>query len=260
MIGSGGATGGGGGGNAGTAGAGDRLGLVAVYQTVQTLPAPIGTIVGGGGAASFGMMAGPNPCQVTPAADCQVYRCPANPPAGTTPALVLAGTITITGLATDVVLTPLQVSYTSPAYTGLLWTSSRQATLTVTGSADVPAYSMSVTAPNPIAVTSPPVQANATYTISRATDLKVTWTGGVEGTVTVGVSSGTAATGRIDISCSAPAAAGTVTVPASALSGLGPSGSFGASVTNTATKSVGGWQMIFQAQSTKDQGTATFTN
>ncbi|HEX3697970.1 MAG TPA: hypothetical protein VH374_21530 [Polyangia bacterium] len=173
-----------------------------------------------------------------------------------------AGNVTVTGLAMDVPLTyhATPGSYISAAYSGYLWTSSHPATVVVTGSADVPAFTLNVTAPNPISVTSPSAQSNSTYTISRGSALAVTWTGGVEGMVTVGVSSGTTATGQISISCSVDAATGAVTVPAPFMAKLGATGGFSAGVTNVTNKTIGDWLMHFQAGTSKDEGTATFTN
>jgi len=141
-----------------------------------------------------------------------------------------------------------------------LWTASTPATVTVGGTTSVPAYSMSVTAPNPITMTAPlPVvgSTGATYTIARGANLAVTWTGGVDGTVTVSLTSGNGTTG-VTISCSAPASAGTVTVPASLMASLGATGAFSAGVTSFTTKTVGDWLMDFQASVLGSQGTATF--
>lgn len=109
-------------------------------------------------------------------------------------------------------------------------------------------------------MTAPVASADGGYTISRTTDLKVTWTGGVEGTTTVAVTSGTTASGNVTISCSVAAASGALTVPIGMLASLGASGTFSAGVANVATKTVAGWQMSFQASSTRDLGSATFSD
>jgi hypothetical protein len=262
QAGTGGAAGSPDGGGGETAGPG-KAAIIIVSQSEQNFPAPIGKIIGGAAAATFGVRAGTDPCQSTTMGACQLFACA--PMSGTNPQmppnLLNAGSVTITGLAINI---PLMYSappgaYVSASYMGYLWTSSRPATVTVTGSADVPAFTLNVTAPNPISVTSP-AASNSTYTISRGSALAVTWTGGVEGMVTVSVSSGTAATGQVMISCSVDAATGTVTVPAAFMAKLGATGSFSAGVTNIAHKTISDWLMHFQAETMKDLGTATFTN
>jgi hypothetical protein len=146
----------------------------------------------------------------------------------------------------------------SAAYTAYLWTASQVASVTVTGSADVPAFAVNVTAPNPVSVTAPTAPSGA-YTISRGWDLKVTWTGGVEGSVTVGLSSNDTA-GPISVACSANASTGTITIPTSALASLGTSGGFNVAVTNTANETVNDWFVAFEASTTATSGAATFTN
>jgi hypothetical protein len=237
-----------------------KIGIIALTQTVQTLPAPVGTIVASGAVAQFGFHAGSDTCTSTTVGDCQRFNCSSG--TSTPQSLVQAGNVTITGLAHDVSLTfmPAQSGYMSSAYGSALWTSSTPATVVVTGSADVPAFSMSIVAPNPIVVTTPLVGAGSTYSLSRAGDLAVKWTGGVEGSVTVSLTSSNAPGGSVTISCAVDAAKGQITVPATFMSGLGTSGSFSAGVTTAATKTVNDWLMEFQASTMKDQGTVTFTN
>ncbi|HEX2658585.1 MAG TPA: hypothetical protein VHU40_09940, partial [Polyangia bacterium] len=97
-------------------------------------------------------------------------------------------------------------------------------------------------------------------TISKAGALTVTWTGGVDGMVTVDLTTGTSTAGQVNIHCSTDAAKGTVTIPATFMTKLGASGGFTAGVTSFADKNVGDWLMHFQASFLKDNGTATFTN
>jgi len=174
--------------------------------------------------------------------------------------------VTVTGLATS----PIALSrisstggYLSTSYMSYLWTTSTPATVTVGGSAAVPAYDMMVTAPHPITLTAPAPTGTATtgasYTFSKSADLIVSWTGGVEGQVVVGVQS-MGLNPEASVTCSASASAGTVTVPASLLSGLGTMGAFSASVTSSATKTVSDWLMDFQATVGAAVGTITFTN
>jgi hypothetical protein len=152
-------------------------------------------------------------------------------------------------------------TYMSASYSSYLWTSSRTATVVVTGSADVPAFTMDLVAPSPITVTSPLPSSTMVYSISRSSDLVVTWSGGVDGTTQVNVSSNSSGTTPAStITCSVAAAKGTVTVPASLMSGFTTSGGFVAGAYNSATKNVGDWLMEFQAEQATGVGTVTFTN
>ena len=249
-------------GSDGTTGPGNKIGVIAISETSESIPG-FGAIIASGAVATFGFRAGKSSCDVTTQGDCQLFVCTAasNP----TPTLLQAGTVTITGLAMDVPLNLMQgtagASYTSANYSSYLWTSSRQATVVVTGSADVPAFTMNLTAPNSITVTSPLPGSDMAYTISRSSDLVVTWSGGVDGSAQVNISSNSSgATTSSVITCNVDAAKGTVTVPASLMSGFTSPGGFGAGVTNSATKTVGDWLMEFQAEQQTGSGSATFTN
>jgi hypothetical protein len=159
--------------------------------------------------------------------------------------------------------TPVATSYMSTPAASYLWTASRPATVTVTGSADVPAFTLGLTAPNPITLTTPLSTLGATgstYSISKAGALNVVWTGGVEGTVTVDLTTGTAQTTMVTITCAVDASKGMVTIPATFMAKLGASGGFTAGVTSYADKTVGDWLMHFQASTLKDNGAATFSN
>lgn len=266
------------GGTTGAGGAGNsnkKWGIIIVEQTAQTLtlPAPIGTtsIIASGGQATFGFSAGSDSCPSTTSGDCQVFECaPTTTTTPTPPTYLMAGNVSITGLLT----TPLALnwggiggtltSYMSAALPSYLWTASRPATVTVSGSADVPAFTMDLTAPNPIAITSPVVSGTGvsgnTYAISKAGAFNVTWTGGVDGMVSVDLTTGTAQSAQVNIHCYVDASKGMVTIPATFMAKLGASGGFTSGVTSVADKNVGDWLMHFQASTVKDQGTATFTN
>jgi len=261
------ATGGAGGSGAGGPG---KVGIVALSETTitYTLPAPAGqlTVVGSGAVASYTLPGTAANCPApTTVGSCQLF--PGCSSASTGSTQVSAGTVTVTGLATSpVVLNPISATsngYISASYTSYLWTTSIPATVTVGGSASVPAYTMSLDTPTPITVTAPaPTGSAATggaYTVSKSSDLVVSWTGGVQGQVVIGLSDmGTAPNAAI--SCSVAASAGTVTIPASLMSGFGAMAGFTASVTTSTTKTVGDWLMDFQATTGSAVGTVTFTN
>jgi hypothetical protein len=221
-------------GSDGTTGPGNKIGVIAISETSESIPG-FGAIIGSDVVATFGFQAGKRPCDVTTQGDCQLFVCTAasNP----TPTLL----------------------HTSANYSSYLWTSSRQATVVVTGSADVPAFTMNLTAPNPITVTSPLPGSDMAYTISRSSDLVVTWSGGVDGSVQVGISSNSSGATK-SITCNVDAAKGTVTVPASLMSGFTSPGGFVAGAGSSATKNVGDWLMEFQAEQQTGSGSATFTN
>jgi hypothetical protein len=251
-------------GNDATTGPGNKIGVIALSETSQTIPG-LGAIVASGAQATFGFQAGTSACTSTTKGDCQLFVCPTSSNPTTTPTFLQAGTVTVTGLAMDVPLTLKQgttgATYMSASYSSYLWTSSRAATVEVTGSADVPAFTMNLTAPSPITVTSPLPSSTMTYTISRSSDVVVTWSGGVDGTAQVNLSSNSSgATQSLSITCSVDASKGTVTVPASLMSGFASSGGFVAAVYNSATKNVGDWLMEFQATQQTGAGTVTFTN
>lgn len=222
------------------------------------------TIIASGAVASYAVTTGTaQTCPTTTVGACQLSTACA---ASSQPTVVDAGTVTITGLATSpVTLSRISstAGYISTSYTSYLWTTSTPATVTVGGSSAVPAYDMTITAPHPITLTAPAPTGTATtgasYAFSKSADLVVSWTGGVEGQVIIGVQS-TDANSQATVTCSVPASAGTVTVPASLMSGLGTMGGFTASVTSSATKTVSDWLMDFQATVAAAVGTITFTN
>jgi len=273
----GGSAGNGAGGAAGSAGAAGggagggatgptKVGVVALTESTTSFVIPtIGatTITAAGAVASYSISSGDSSaCQTTTAGSCQVFT---NCPTTSTPSTIVdAGTISITGLnPSPVTLSRISATqgYISTSYMAYLWTASTPTTVTVGGSTSVPAYSMSINAPNPITLTAPVPssvgQTGATYTIPRGANLAVTWTGGVDGTVTVSLTSGTAPSG-VTVTCTAAASAGSVTIPASLMASLGATGGFTAGVTSSATKTVGEWLMDFQASALGSQGTATF--
>lgn len=144
---------------------------------------------------------------------CQVPE-PAKPPYAS------AGTLTLTGGARTLTLTPnADKSYTTLVdNTQTLWNGGEPLTLTASG-ADVPAFTTQLTAPTPVVITSPlPPGAGGPISISRASDLQMTWTGGngkVRGGISVSYASSTAS-----LICVAAASAGSYTLPAAMIAQL----------------------------------------
>jgi hypothetical protein len=238
----------------------EKWAVISVDQLQQLYPAPINLLTAAGAAAVFGFVAGENTCDIETLGVCQLFRCDSDAEPEPQPSLGLnAGEVTITGLASELPLNwaPMQRSYMSEALTDWLWTESQEATVEVTGSDDVPSFSLSLVVPNPIAITSPPATGDSTYVISKASDLDVAWTGGADGFVTVSLQD---LDGGPGISCIVDAVEGELSVPASFLAELGDAGYFSAGVTNVVRQDVDDWLMQFQASSLQDQGNVTFSD
>lgn len=281
-------------GNGGPTGSGNKIGLIGISELSQSKPD--GGITKSVASVMFGFQppttvgvtwgeptwvsetfgfqpANVTQCDVTTEGDCQLFVCPmpssipANGPPP--PPSYQAGTVTMTGLAVDIPplgLNP-QGEYQSSTYSDYLWSSSRLATVTVTASADVPAFTMSLTAPSPISVTSP-IFAGATasyyyYVISRSSDLVVTWSGGVDGTAQLVLQDSvpSTATSTHKITCNVDAATGTVTVPASLMPGFYSNalGVFYIRLFSSATQNIGDWLMEFEADVSIGWGSVSFT-
>ena len=102
-------------------------------------------------------------------------------------------------------------------------------TISAPGGKDIPAFTASITIPTMPTMTSPTPDAAAPITVTRSNGLTVTWTGGQpNGYVQLEIYNATdnTFTTGADIQCSAPAAAGTFTIPANVLMAL-PAGGFG---------------------------------
>ena len=152
-----------------------------------------------------------------------------------------AGTITVTGAALPVSITP----GTNGTYTGFMANQvlfNGGETLTVAASgAEVPAFMKSVTVPGKATITSPakPPSASPYLMITRASGFTLSWTGG-SGKLFVSLDGGTNRSTRIQ--CKFDASAGSGTVPADALMKL-PAGNGGfamAAITETSV-TAGDW-------------------
>lgn len=223
------------------------------------------TVVSAAAVAAFHIDHGNNCVPSVTLGGCEYFDCSASQ-SSVTRDYLFAGTVTIDGLDTAM---PLSFNsdtklYMSSAYTSFLWNSSRPVTLTVTGSSDIPAFTLSTTAPNPIVVTSPLPDGSAgtlvAYSVSRASDLVVTWSGGVDGEVMVTMGGGSEAEASKQIVCTVGATKGTLSVPASLLRKLGGTPNFGVTVRSLVWKTVGDWVMGFEAYAQRDPGTITFTD
>lgn len=261
-IGGQGASAGAAGGTAGATGAGGRpakTGNVTLLQSAD----PTGSIRDFLATASFHLPSDSpsltDLCTVTNLGACSLFEACAPYTQGPAPRNVLAGSIVISGLAQNVSLSEGGAGYYSNSSAVPLWTTSQLATVVATGSADVPAFSLSLQVPNPIKVSTPLLHAGSTYTISRKSDLKVTWTGGVEGYVNVRITGQGSPGTAPEIRCGVAASAATLSVPAALMSRLGTNGDFAASVVTWKQMDQNGWAFNLQASISNDPVNVTFT-
>lgn len=239
-----------------------KLGTVSMQQAsvYMSVAGQSMTLLTASAVAAFGLVDGSSVCEKTTLGDCEFSVCPTTD-AGQAGDYLSAGTVTITGLDSALPLASrtANAAYMSSVFSNYLWTTSRPVTVTVTGSPDVPAFTMDTVAPHPIVVTAPiptPSSPLVDYSISRATDLAVTWTGGVEGKVivTMGNVSGS-------LTCTVDATKGTLSVPSALMKKItGTPVNFDVIVHNTAFKAVGEWMMSFGGRTEYNPGTVTFTN
>jgi hypothetical protein len=138
-----------------------------------------------------------------------------------------------------------------------MWTESEDVTLTVEGSADVPAFSMPLTLPSPITLTSP--VAGDVLSISKAAGFTATWTGGAEGTVQVSLSS-SSTDASYSVSCGVDASTGELEIEPDLLADLGAEASVTVGLFTAEIESVEDWTMVFEALDTRYTQTATVTD
>jgi hypothetical protein len=174
--------------------------------------------------------------------ECFLYTCPMNPPP---PTHRSAGPITVTGAALPATLMPLGDNTYDVVSTATQTMFDGGETLTATGTGgDVPAFSVSVTAPT-LATLTAPAKPVGPLTIDRGQDFQASWTGGGAGLVFLYFSAPPGS--GISMSCGYPAAGGTATVPASALAMVpAGTGSFAASSVSNNTTDVDDWRIYAQ--------------
>lgn len=172
-------------------------------------------------------------CTVMMSGACLIQTCPVSQPP---PPFVSAGNLTLSGGARTITLMPrADKGYTvSSDGTQALWSGGEMLSFSATG-ADVPAFTASLVAPGPIAITSPTAPSGGgKLSVSRTSDLTMTWTGGgsaqFRGGITAVYNNGASSAAVV---CTAPASAGSFTIPASLIGQLPQSptsaGLFGAS-------------------------------
>ena len=202
-------------------------------------------IVGGSASASFVTTAATSSCTQHTVGACDVYVCSTTTP---TQSYASDGTITITGLAQAVTLTPQSNNMYAPFSTqqAPLFSGGETVTLHGTGGT-APAFTLMVTMPSRATITSPtkPAGTSGSVTIQRSQDFSASWTGGGAGKLYLYVSgpSGSGAT----VSCGFDASAGTGKIPAAALSMLPAGmGSFSAASLAVKTLDMTDWRIYGQ--------------
>lgn len=208
------------------------------YVSVTSLDIVSGTtaVKAGSAIASFTTIQGnSSSCTQHAFGACTVFVCPTS---GTgTPTYHSAGTVSITGLDQQVTLTPQADNmYTVYSVQDQTLIDGGEA-VTVSGAgAEVPAFSISFTAPSRATITSPAKPAtNTSLAINRAQDLSVAWSGGGVGKVYVYVA-GPQGTGT-SVNCGFDASAGSGKVPTAALAML-PAGMGSFSSSSIESKSI----------------------
>lgn len=213
-----------------------KTGSVSVVQTV--------TKVGGTSYEAFSVSAGfldttgsasSGSCTTTEQGSCSLVDCltPAGTPdAGATPLYVSAGTISIGGTLSPVVLSPASDGSYSPV-TGQALLFTQGATLTVQASgATVPAFSTTLVGVGVISVTSPTTSPGVALAVDRSVPFSTTWSGSSVGDVSISLSRSETtgpSTHSVIVTCTYAASVGSGSVPATLLGQI-PAGSNGALV------------------------------
>lgn len=173
--------------------------------------------------AGFFLASAAAPCVQVVDGACTVSDCPVSttaPPAidaGPLTVRIGARTFTTRYSAADGYYTPDTVMMST-------WSGGEVVTFSGAGSGVVPAFSGTLTAPVAVVLTQPALPAPGTpLIITRASPLTATWRGGGVGDVAVSVAV-TGAGRSVSALCTAPSAAGALTVPAQVLARL-PAGS-----------------------------------
>jgi hypothetical protein len=177
-----------------------------------------------------------------------------------------AGDVTVSGIRVDGGAVTLRWNTTTMRYesfgvenSGPLFTGGETLTASAPGDT-VPAFTRTLTAPSRITVTQPACLLDGCGALDRSTPYRVNWSGGTQGTVTVALF-GNDGTNSISVSCTAPIAAGTLSVPTSLLAHLPGSSMAYLSIStmNEASFSAGDWATQFSARDTAASGTVTIS-
>ena len=239
LIGCGGSSGGGGdGGGGGGDGLMPDTGVTPTRFGSVFVQSYLAQTQGGSAIATFQTESGPCTRQMTGA--CEIDDC-----TSTTPTLVSAGTVAISGTQPAISMpiqpdkTYHQVTSTTPFFAG------GESLMFSAAGADVPAFSKTLTAPGKATITAP-AKPGTVLGVNRGQDFVVTWTGGGAGEVQVALLPGGSNT--VSVYCRFPAAAGTGTIPSATLAHLaGGSGAFAMASVAATTQAAGEWNVHLEA-------------
>jgi hypothetical protein len=228
---------GGSGGEGGGVGENLKVGGIALAQTVADGP----TDAYSRAIARFDVT--PNPeCPTIQVGACEIKQCGLEEPTGRT--RVQAGKVDISGFDPIVALdwTQEYEGYKSAPLAGVLWTEPTPALLTVSGSTDVPGFSIQLSLPTRATLTMPLYEEGAIVDANQT--VEVEWDNGIEGFVWV--SFAPAAFPDSDaVVCKADAAAGFLTVDPVALAGLRGNVQYLVRQQLAEVKLVDDWRMVF---------------
>lgn len=187
-----------------------------------------------------------NTCVVDTCGACTVTQCSLDP--FMFPPPKNAGSISLTGGVRDVTLNVLgdgtydwAATYST---TSLLFGGGETITIDAAGSADIPAFTHALVAPSTLQLVSPDL---SNPTVSKATDLALTWTGASTGEAVVSITTNVGGSPVIatSLSCRFAVAAGTGVVPADLLQRLSDTseGLFQFATISNVHLQPGGWDL-----------------
>jgi hypothetical protein len=213
-----------------------------VQITSQSFISNTTTVRTGTASATFAMRTGAASCTEQTLGACTLTTCSGQAQPATN---LSAGTITVTGAAIPITLTPKAdktyetvLSMTQPLFMG-------DETLAASGTgADVPAFSVSVTAPSRPTLTAPAMPASGSMLpINRAQAFHATWMNRSPAGKVYLYFSGPQGSG-VSMSCGFDSTALGADVPASTLAMLpAGAGTFSAGVVSSSTTDVGEWRI-----------------
>jgi hypothetical protein len=231
-----------------------NTGTINLAQTVLGA-GPVEVVVAGASAtfAPALQIVPSDPCTTTTINECIRVTCPlTGVMSQPTPAAVThldAGMVTVGGLLQEITLERDEATgdYEASAFTRY-WMGGESATLEVTGSEQVPAFTAELVVPSDVTISSPVPGGNGMYSVSLGEDLVLEWEGEGAGSVSLGLSdAGSSTTTFSSISCLAPASFGSLSVNQPLLEGLGASGVINVQLLSTMTQDVDDWTIHFTA-------------
>lgn len=238
----------------------DKVGAILIDQG-ELFIAQLGVFTAASIGANFGLdyTFAERECETTTLGSCTFIDCPGpNSDAGGN---LSAGELSLSGFSRDLPLTRLDAGgYIGPYVSELLWTESQTVSVAGTGSADVPAFDVSLELPGLVQFDLPSTEELGTsgYVISRATDWELRWTGRGVGRIEALLASSTPAGTSKSLSCMANTANGTLTVPRSLMAKLDGNSQLLARALNIQDETVGEWSFQFIASTNDATAAVTF--